>query len=596
MRGNADVLYSCLLADLGRRIDPACESWPVDSSAEQVACYQLRRSLLKKFNPEPDPAPLACKRALEKFQAVNKRVGEWSIPYETSLDEMLVGGVKEALYRFWFTGNGGPEPLVSTWDQVWLRGGTGKGASVNCRDPDMYSKLFNGAVSSTQGLPDVWDACMSRAGLLRDAVKRARLAHGYKIVDSNNCSFVNKTVTIARLIASEPVINMWFQKGLGSLLADQLRVHWGIDMAAQQQVNGELARVGSITGGLATIDLESASDSMGLEIMRYLLPRSMFDFLQRVRSPSMKLPNREVVALNMISTQGNGYNSALQTVLFTAVIQSAYNSLGIPMKGRGQARSRNFGCFGDDMIVESRAYHRVTRLLHLLGFVVNADKSFVEGQFRESCGADFFCGANVRGVYIESLNTVQNLFTAINTLNRWSARTGVFLPRTVGYLASLIHRGNLNKLHQVFIPPDENDDAGIHMPASYASERVKRYTGVAGHMVYQADRPCERFFIVIGGFIWTFGDQTYRAHYNPEGLEAVAIAGGLRGYKVTLRQSETAYKTLKGLITPRWDYLPPRPLEVIVPKPGYEYTHVGQGESWTSVSTRFVDACALNLC
>lgn len=586
MHISATVLARALQADLEKHIDVQLPSWAPDSNPTEVACYALKRSLLKKFLEADEPSKEACLRGQEKFLNVNKRCASWVIPYETSLDEMLVGGVKDALYRFWYTGNGGPSPIVANFMDLYEAGRSGPGSSIKARSTDLYTKMYDSPLSYTRDLLYVWERCVSKNPVSADAEQLRMTVHGTQQVECNNLSFVNKTVTIARTICTEPSINMWFQKGMGVLMNEQLIAHWNIDFSKQPDINAAMARVGSVNGSLSTIDLESASDSLGVKVMKEILPRSMFDWLMILRTPSTRLPNQEVVALNMISTQGNGFNSPFQTIVFMAVIQSVYHSLGLPMKGRGPAHERNYGCFGDDLIVDKSAFPRVSRLLHLLGFVVNKDKSFVEGRFRESCGADYFEGVNVRGVYIEGLKTLQDRFVAINTLMRWSTKTGVFLPTTITCLLK-----GLNRPYRYFVPPDEDDAAGIHCTAELAMRNTKRLTRVVGHMMYEAYVPRDWVFYIIRDHMWTTKGQVNRS-FNPHGLEIAALAGDMAsvllyrevdgtghwGYKISIRQSKILYTT-KHRITPCWDYLPPRPLEYL----------------GCSRSRRFVDACERNL-
>jgi hypothetical protein len=191
-------------------------------------------------------------------------------------------------------------------------------------------------------------------GLWNEAETHRLLLHGVRLVDHSKYSFVNKTTTIARGICTEPSINMWMQLGMGSVLEDRIRSVFGIDLSFQPNVNRALARRGSF-GGLSTIDLESASDSMGMKMLREVLPRGMLSMLEFLRCPRTKLPSGELVDLNMVSTMGNGFTFPLQTLLFASVVKTVYHYLGIPMKRDGFVEDRNFGVFGDDIIVETRA-------------------------------------------------------------------------------------------------------------------------------------------------------------------------------------------------------------------------------------------------
>jgi len=542
MRINADVLYSNLLADLSLDIDVTLPSWSVDSSSRQVAAFCLRDSLLKKFISEGDkPSEQACLAALKKFLAVNDKCANWSLSLDTSADEEILNSVKGVLYDFWFVR--GVDPLISDVREIYFEGRAGPGASISARGEDFYTKMYDSPLSATEGLPEIWERCVSQGGLSFEAEASRLVAHGYDVVDASKYSFVNKTTTVARGICTEPTVNMWFQLGMGRLLEKRLKSFFGIDLASQPDRNRELARAGSVNGTLCTIDLESASDSLSLGMLEYMLPRSWMALLRMFRCAKTILPTGSELGLNMVSTMGNGYTFPLQTIIFAAVVKGVAARFGVKLD------SRNFGVFGDDIICPSQIYRHVSRVLNQLGFTVNADKTFVEGPFRESCGADYFNGDNVRGVYLKKLRSLQDLFVAINTLNRWSAKTGIFIPQTMHYLMSFLRR-------PFPVPLDESDDAGIHTPLSYV-RTIKR--NKVGGVLYSCSRPTKYAFYIIGGVVWTFRDQVRRS-YNPAGLYISLLFGGIRGYCVLLRQRNIRYTT-KRRVTPRWDYLPPRPLE-----------------------------------
>lgn len=502
------VLYSLLLADLSGHIDTALPSWSIDSTEKEVACYSLRDSLLKKFNQEDNPSEEACRKALEKFEAINLRCANWSLILESTYDEWLINAIKAEIDNFWFIR--GESPLISDIRELYVRGRAGPGASISARGMDLYTKMFDSPLSSTSGLPEIWDRCTSMSVLSYEA-EAFRARHGFDVVDHSNYSFVNKTQTVARGICTEPTINMWFQLGLEDALKCRLRGFWGIDLSVQPELNGELARVGSVNDALCTIDLESASDSMGLSMLRHMLPRSFMAVLELLRCPKTRLPTGRELELSMVSTMGNGYTFPLETMFFAAVVRGVARVVGCKLD-----RS-NFGVFGDDIICPSSLYRTVNRVLSILGFSVNASKSFVEGPFRESCGADFFKGTNVRGVYLKQLRTKQDFYVAINTLNRWSAKSGVFLNQTVGYLMEFV--GNPWP-----VPFDESDDAGLHTPRAFLPKSMKTIKGCTPYKIWS---PREYAFYILGGCVWTFRDQVRRS-YNPAGLYISLLYGGDR--------------------------------------------------------------------
>jgi len=54
------------------------------------------------------------------------------------------------------------------------------------------------------------------------------------------------------------------------------------------------------------------------------------------------------------------------------------------------------GVYGDDIAVRQSSALLLIETLKFCGFRTNVDKTFIHGPFRESCGADFFHGKNVR--------------------------------------------------------------------------------------------------------------------------------------------------------------------------------------------------------
>ncbi len=559
MHLSADVLFSNLLADLGCHIDPTLPGWAVDSTPKQVAAFCLRDSLLKKFNEEDDPSLSACTAALEKFEAVNKRCANWVFNPEFTKDEEILNEIKNVIHDFWFVG--GDSPLISDYRQLYAEGRAGPGASISARDTDFYTKMFDSPLSSTRALPEIWERCVCTDDRHFLAEIQRLVTHGTHVVDSSKYSFVNKTVTVARGICTEPTINMWFQLGMGAVLERRILQFFGIRLDLQPDLNRALARDGSYGNdykNIVTIDLESASDSLGMPMLKWLLPRSFLGVLSTLRCPATTLPSGRELALNMVSTMGNGFTFPLQTMLFAAVCK------GVAIwhqKGRDGNKTlpwlngSNFGVFGDDIICPTVYARDVIRALVTLGFTVNGSKTFVEGPFRESCGADYFKGINVRGVYIKSLRTEQDVYVAINTLNRWTAKTGVYLNATVCYLLTGIKR-----LYNV--PIDEGYDAGLHTPRCYRKVKAVRVTsassriGVDSYVKWEPSKYC---FYILGEHVWTYREQVRRS-YNPSGLLMTLLYGSIRGYAISLRQRKVRYATRRK-ITPRWDYFPPLPFE-----------------------------------
>lgn len=568
MSDKTDDLARCLLSDIDVYFDDyqlsvlltGGNSWP-DITVKQMQCFSLYRSLLKKYNEQDQPSKEACVSALDKFLASNKMCGSWELCLENSSDEVLLGGVKDALWKFW---NESGYALFSTWDELYSRGSLGKGMNIYANGDDLYTKLFDGRLTCTSlTLQFVWEKLGSRDPRWLTAERQRAERYGTHLVAGNKLSFVNKNVTVARSICTEPTINMWCQLGMGAYLEDRLASFFGINLGrpggsnqpTQPEINGSLAREGSLTGRYSTIDLESASDSISMRMLKEILPADMLEWLVRLRSPFCQLPNKESVKLDMVSSMGNGFTFPLQTAIFSAVVASVYSARGYSLKRYGRAEKRNFGVFGDDIIVLSELAPLVIRVLGLLGFRVNAGKTFIVGPFRESCGQDYFHGHWCRGVYIKSLNTTQDAYVAINGLNRWSALTGIPLRNTVQYLHAWCHR-------VIYVPPYEADDSGVRVPLDPVRGKVHHL----GHglISYQASRAVPKFLRISRDGDTIMCDKGVKKRLvNPSGLLLCFLHGSVRslnktsqGYRIDLRQRKVRYTT-KRRVTSYWDTLPP---------------------------------------
>lgn len=570
-------LKSALLKDLSAIFDGyQLESisagkplWP-DATLTQVQCYALANSITKKYCDADRPSKEACKAALDKFLVVNSRCKDWVYAPESSRDLELFGEFKSSLYDFWYP----PEDVnhgsvCDSLDAAMHAGRVGGGASVCNRAPDFYTKLFDGPLSSSrQCLLDFWKATMNRYPLWANAERTRATRYTDRIVRGNRLSFVPKNVSTARCIATEPTVNSWFQQGLRGLMEERLKKFSGINLSTQPQINGALARVGSIDGSYATIDLESASDSISIKMLDHLAPKGLVRWLKLFRSDEILLPGNRPLKLETIATMGNAFTFPLETVIFNCAVLAVYKLRGIKTHTVANTefdpQGRNYGVFGDDIIVRTEAAAEVIHLLSLLGFVVNSSKTHVEGPFRESCGFDWYSGEPCRGVYIKRLVSAQDHYVAINTLNRWSAMTGVSLQFTVGFLLA----GVISSYPRV--PPDEDDTAGVHVPSDLA-HGIKR--GLHGSWKYRKDAP------VVVGYAIT-GEDQYNVQIVPvpqsegaldrlvnrAGLLLSFIGGYMEGSRAgvdiqafcgTTNRSVT-YCT-KHAVTPMWDYYPTQP-------------------------------------
>lgn len=220
----------------------------------------------------------------------------------------------------------------------------------------------------------------------------------------NKVTFVPKDAKTDRPIAVEPRWNVYFQKGMGKVLRRVL-MRAGTDLDDQSK-NQELARIGSVDGSLATLDLKSASDTVAEELVRLLLPERWVSVLDRLRS-RYSLYKGEQVRLQKWSSMGNGYTFELESMLFHALLSSVTD---------------NFSVYGDDLVVPSGQASDAIVLLEACGFTINKEKSFTAGPFRESCGGDYFLGSQVTPIYWKEKLNAEGTLRLVNQVSRLAGR------------------------------------------------------------------------------------------------------------------------------------------------------------------------------
>jgi len=218
-------------------------------------------------------------------------------------------------------------------------------------------------------------------------------------------AFVPKSCKTHRSIVVEPVLNGLVQKGIGELMKKRLLL-CGLDLSDQTR-NQNLARVGSINGKLATIDLSMASDCVSRELVWSLLPFEWASLLDQSRSPVVYYAKeKKHWKLEKFTSMGNAYTFELETLLFYSLTYATCKHLKVS--------DRDVSVYGDDIICPTEAYDLLIKVLEYCGFVTNKTKSFSSGPFRESCGADFLNGLDIRPFYLKSILNERVLFSMHN--------------------------------------------------------------------------------------------------------------------------------------------------------------------------------------
>lgn len=223
--------------------------------------------------------------------------------------------------------------------------------------------------------------------------------------------FVPKSFKTDRSIMIEPLMNTFVQKGIGRWIRKRLYRH-GIDLA-DQSVQRERAREGSISERWATIDLSRASDSIAYRLVMDLLPWEWFALLDTWRTPMCRY-KEDFITLEKFSSMGNGFTFELETLIFKALLVGIASYTEV---------SDDSSVYGDDITCSTDLARGASHFFPFFGFSINRDKSFLEGVFREACGGDYRLGVDVRPWFCRGLRdggrfSYAKIFSFYNFLQR----------------------------------------------------------------------------------------------------------------------------------------------------------------------------------
>jgi hypothetical protein len=239
-----------------------------------------------------------------------------------------------------------------------------------------------------------------------------------------------------RVISCEPAELMFIQQGLMRKLYDVIERHpltTGRVNFLDQSINRSLAREASITDELATIDLSDASDRVSLDLVRRVFPSDWVEALEACRSESTRIEaTGEVVILNKFAPMGSACCFPVEALVFWACAEAAIqlNSGSYRTK---YDREFTAVVYGDDIIIASNFAEAVIHGLESIGLLVNRDKCYVKGPFRESCGGDFYLGVEVTPV----------------RLRRFLGLSGTMLESSADFMNNLIMKFGESGSHRL---------------------------------------------------------------------------------------------------------------------------------------------------
>lgn len=197
---------------------------------------------------------------------------------------------------------------------------------------------------------------------------KCRLMDFVTIVPGMRLETVPKDNEKDRAIACEPLLNMIAQSVVEEGIRHLIKVVYGIDLNTSQELHAFL-----ISDELnATLDFKNASNSSWMCFLEWCLKGTdLYEHIIATRSPVAIFDGIEY-PLNMVAPMGNGFTFGYMTLVILSCARE-YDSFS--------------HVFGDDLVIDKHVAPQCLQALQLIGYEVNVTKSFVEGTFKESCGA-----------------------------------------------------------------------------------------------------------------------------------------------------------------------------------------------------------------
>lgn len=205
--------------------------------------------------------------------------------------------------------------------------------------------------------------------------------------------FVPKDSRGPRIICCEPKELMFIQQGVQRNLTVLLeRRSEGRINFIDQSINANLALTSSETGMHATVDMKDASDRVSTELVMLVFPLWAHRYLHALRSHGTILPDGQIfVDHAKFAPMGSAICFPIESAIFWSVCVAAAVSCGYSYLDAKRASY----VYGDDIVIHPEVFPALQRICAKVGLLLNLDKTYVSGPFRESCGTDAWMGENV---------------------------------------------------------------------------------------------------------------------------------------------------------------------------------------------------------
>ena len=414
---NQGEIYLAYLA-VQQRNSPIC----VRTAREAWVTAQAEAAVKKLIDPAYDrwPATRAawfstehrCMRNNQRFAVMRARILSGQPPTNDDDTNRLCRRFYEAL-RFAL---GDTFPTEEVCESAYY--GPGSTVSVRGREVHYVRKVETfecGALARDMAVEALRHdrAVWSQVGLDPHYSTNPSAIEGFKRVTrellaksgepSDRLMFIHKSITALRSIGAQPTSTGMLQLGVHAIGVPILR-RLGVDLEDQswnQRGAYEGSRDWRLPNPYCTLDKSNASNLLSLGLIQTFFPPAWGKALCRMRTTSYEAPPElggGTHSYHMYAGMGNGTTFFVETLVFWAI---AY-ATSLHDEVESFVSERAYAIYGDDVVLRRNHALRYQRFAMFLGFQFNKEKTFLDGPFRESCGADYFEGINVRPAYPSS--------------------------------------------------------------------------------------------------------------------------------------------------------------------------------------------------
>lgn len=232
---------------------------------------------------------------------------------------------------------------------------------------------------------------------------------------------VPKTQKTPRIIAIEPTSMQYMQQAIRMVLEKSIQSDFFAEQMMgyeHQEPNQVLARKGSINGSLATLDLSDASDLVSYELVMSAFHDwpALQQALSVTRSTQARVDGFEdQIPLSKFASMGSALCFPVEAMMFSSMVLLGCRMVLNPEGTLAETKHLLEGkvrVYGDDIIIPNDCAQSVIEVLEAYGLKVNLDKSFWSGNFRESCGKEYWHGFDV--TYVKLRHRLPSLQKSLN--------------------------------------------------------------------------------------------------------------------------------------------------------------------------------------